>query len=780
MDYCFQFTGRGQEAHCTDFAHHSYTRILGEQEKIRVSACTRDYISRIPLPAQGRYSKAVSGQVGEDTKTVTNVSGKRKDSSGSLAEFDRTSSLGREISGSGNDAFETFSIGPQGAVVTVQREAIRFNNSNPGSETGSEMVVGRGQCYEGSGHCVELGSARSGVDVHRCKPNRFWSRCRWDDLERSMEYRGDRTSHKLSGDVSHLENTVALQGVSGSETCHVEHRQYGDSLLSQETRGHQVKRAERFGREDCRVVVQEFHKIPLQTHCRAPQCLGRPVVQTRANHTDRMGYSSSASGEVVGGMGQTHVGSVCNQAQSQIANVCIPCTRCSSHGSGCIVHRLDGVCSLCVSSDSNCGENIAKNSGSRLHYLPCSTLLAKANVVPAVAGSSNRCTGGAASVSKDVEAAPVVDLSQPAGEVQTSCVEAIQNCYKKEGFSEQTAKRMAEVHKPSTRAVYESKWKIFSDWCNKRDKNPLSDDVPMIAEFLNERHDKHRVKTSTLAGYRTAIANMLSAHGIADISHNTRLNKLLAKFEQEERVNSTRHLCPEWNLAFVLDVLRKEPFEPMRKCSDKLITFKTVFLWALATGSRSSELHALTRESVARDEDWQVVSVAPEMQFIPKTALVNKGIKVCQEIEIKSLGNVLGREMQDDYLLCPVRALKHYLKRTDKVRKEGQKKLFITFKKGHEEDIVKSTLAGWIKKTILLAYEVGSSEVQQVHRVKAHEVRGMAASWAYFQQVPMENILKAGTWKNHNTFTSYYLKDLTRIRGQMLTLGSLVVSQQRV
>lgn len=45
-------------------------------------------------------------------------------------------------------------------------------------------------------------------------------------------------------------------------------------------------------------------------------------------------------------------------------------------------------------------------------------------------------------------------------------------------------------------------------------------------------------------------------------------------------------------------------------------------------------------------------------------------------------------------------------------------------------------------------------------KVRAHDTRGIASSWALFQGVPLDDILKAAYWHNPNTFTSCYLSDV--------------------
>ena len=66
--------------------------------------------------------------------------------------------------------------------------------------------------------------------------------------------------------------------------------------------------------------------------------------------------------------------------------------------------------------------------------------------------------------------------------------------------------------------------------------------------------------------------------------------------------------------------------------------------------------------------------------------------------------------------------------------------------------------------------------------VKAHDVRAFAASKAFFRGVSMDQILQACHWKSHNTFTSFYLKDLSGRNHKDLSyhLGSFMAAQQVV
>ena len=333
---------------------------------------------------------------------------------------------------------------------------------------------------------------------------------------------------------------------------------------------------------------------------------------------------------------------------------------------------------------------------------------------------------------------------------------------------------MAQAQKPSTMSVYEGKWQVFASWCRERDTNPLQANLPMIADFLCELHEDKKLAYSTIDGYRTALGHMMKAFQGIDLARDPHISSLFANFARDSSRQVSR--LPKWDLAFVLQVLTMAPFEPLDKAPLNLLTLKTVFLVTLASGRRRSEIHALTRESLMRAEDWTSVTVSPCMEFVAKTELANKGVKVLNSLTLQSLSAIVGSEMPEDLTLCPVRALRIYIQRTDLTRTETQKKLFMSYKKNFKKDISKNTISGWLRKMVLHAYDQGTPEVKRLFKVKAHDVRSMAASWAFFHNASVDNIMAACSWKCHNTFTSFYLRDLTRIQGDMLALGPIIAA----
>ena len=66
---------------------------------------------------------------------------------------------------------------------------------------------------------------------------------------------------------------------------------------------------------------------------------------------------------------------------------------------------------------------------------------------------------------------------------------------------------------------------------------------------------------------------------------------------------------------------------------------------------------------------------------------------------------------------------------------------------------------------------------QALSGAKAHDVRGLAPSWAARRTYGLEHVLQACSWKFQNTFTTFYLKDLSSIAGELFALGPLSVAQ---
>ena len=336
------------------------------------------------------------------------------------------------------------------------------------------------------------------------------------------------------------------------------------------------------------------------------------------------------------------------------------------------------------------------------------------------------------------------------------------------------AARIEAPQRSSTRAVYKSKWAIFVRWCDSHQVDFRSPSVNQIADFLLYLFKEKHLQPSTSEGYRTAIADMVGNQEVS-ISRDENLTSLLDSFYRDKPKG--RRGVPSWNLSLVLHQLTKAPFEPMRKASLKHLTFKTVFLLALGSGKKRTKIHAWLFRNIRHQENWRQVSFYPSPSFLSKNQLARDGPSAVSPVVIPALAPSLDISLQEDKSLCPVRALRYYLDRTKDLRK-GKELVFVSFRKSFEKDIVPATISSWIKQTVLLCYQLSDEEAQNLHQVRAHDVRAFVASKVFQGGVSLDQILSACHWKAHNTFTQFYLKDLAWADSDLYHLGPVVAAQQ--
>ena len=129
---------------------------------------------------------------------------------------------------------------------------------------------------------------------------------------------------------------------------------------------------------------------------------------------------------------------------------------------------------------------------------------------------------------------------------------------------------------------------------------------------------------------------------------------------------------------------------------------------------------------------------------------------------------------EPDRTLCPVRALRFYLSRTESIR-AGRKPLFLPLRATESGTLSPNTISAWIRKTISLAYQIAGKDeaLARLHSVRAHETRALSASWDALRNTSVGDIMAACRWRSHNTFTSFYLRDLVEVEAWLLALKYL-------
>ncbi|XP_057188898.1 uncharacterized protein LOC130553779 isoform X1 [Triplophysa rosa] len=312
----------------------------------------------------------------------------------------------------------------------------------------------------------------------------------------------------------------------------------------------------------------------------------------------------------------------------------------------------------------------------------------------------------------------------------------------------------------STRSLYGCKWQVFEEWCDGRSLTSYQCSVPDILCFLQDLMDKGR-SFSTIKVYLAAISACHVGFEGSTVGQNPLIRRFMKGAHRSLPV--IRRTVPEWDLSLVL--------EPLGGISLKLLSFKTALLLALVSAKRVSELHALsihpscTKFSLSGDK----VFLKPNPAFMPKCFPAFTS----EVLELSAFHPPPFSSAEDQRLnaLCPVRALQAYMSKTSAFRKSDQ--LFISWAPPHKgSPISKQRLSHWLVNAIAVAYV--SRGVQPPGTIRAHSTRGLAASWALFRGVSLQDICSAASWASPHTFVRYYRLDVTKtsVAHSVLGVGS--------
>ena len=225
---------------------------------------------------------------------------------------------------------------------------------------------------------------------------------------------------------------------------------------------------------------------------------------------------------------------------------------------------------------------------------------------------------------------------------------------------------------------------------------------------------------------------------------------------------------PSWDLSKVLRFLISRVFEPLRDAPLRALSKKVLFLLALATAKRVRELQALLRivSFVGGDA---CLSYDPE--FVAKSESLS--CSTPHSFLVKPLSDfALG--LDDDLLLCPVRALRIYLDRTLSLA-PSRRRLFVS--PSCPTCAMSKNAVSFFLREVIHGAEAARPEVGTV---LAHNIRGVSTSVAFHRNWSVSAVLDAATWSSSSVFTSFYLLDLQYEFQGLCSLGPFVAAGLRI
>ena len=492
---------------------------------------------------------------------------------------------------------------------------------------------------------------------------------------------------------------------------------------------------------------------------RGSQPASRRIVQTEKDASpsgERAGrqgveFERSSSGGNFSPVRSPSGGSVCDKVQQEAPSVCVAGTRRRRVRSRRNVNLLGSPLWVRFALSCAVAEDTRQDKEGEGDHPIDSSQMAPEGMVLRSSAAINRDTVGVTSTT-----------GSPFAERQVSSKSAIPEAHGLEtkrqqlldqGLSEKSADIVMAAKSESTRTVYSKQWDSFCDWCSQSGFNPMQANVNQIVSFLEHLFYEDR-KPATIKTYCSAISFFRGR-----IEGMTLLSIPIVKnwLQGISRLRpTTKVLCPSWDLALVLNALMEAPYEPAQSATLTAWTHKTVFLIAVTSAARVSEIQALDCRPHLSIIRRNTAILRTDPMFIPK---VNSQGNRDREIFLEGFfPSPKTRQERHWHTVCPVRALKYYLEKTKDLRKPDCNRIFVATSGRSVGSSVKTcTISSWIRHTIQNAYEHMGRDPPAV---RAHSVRGMATSLALSKGICVQDICRAATWSSEHVFVKHYKLDV--------------------
>ncbi len=510
------------------------------------------------------------------------------------------------------------------------------------------------------------------------------------------------------------------------------------------------------------------------------KCISRSSIAATTSHQHRMAAqrrSFSVDRKSIS-VGKAQDRSFRQQNKPSAVAVCF-----TVPGRGRDSHRRTGVplaknSALCFSSSSD-HASVSEQDGTRerTESVTSSTMDTECNLVPASSGLGRASTSTITNPSGDAQSTALELLAPGPGTHGITSVVSENTLLKQRGFSAKVLRQMQKARATSTSAVYDSKWKLFQIFCEERTINPFGAGAPTVADFLQWVFDTREASVRTIQGYRSAIAAKLKAASGYDPGQDPQLSILMKSFLRTRPVPD--RTIVHWDLNVVLHFFKWGKWKNTDLLLPKEITLKCVFLLALASGKRRSELHALDNVLFTTGADRSRVVLKPRADFLGKTHFSTRGAGTFTEISIPCIASLEGATAADN-ALCPVRVLRRYKQVSDEYRHGNQKRLIISFVQGRNHDITKQAISNYLKMAVQIAYMESAQReaICDTFSMRPHDLRGIALSLKACTNVSMTDILAAGVWSSVGTFLKHYVKDFTHNElTKLFALGPFVAGE---
>ena len=308
----------------------------------------------------------------------------------------------------------------------------------------------------------------------------------------------------------------------------------------------------------------------------------------------------------------------------------------------------------------------------------------------------------------------------------------LQQRYQAEGIPRNATILLISATRNSTQKTYESSWKRWCSWCDRRETDRISAFLNSILSFLADCFDEG-LQYRSLNVLRSELSSThpkIDGYPVGQHPYVLNLMKgILNNRPPKPRYSYT------WDVRQVTEYIEK--MGNNSSLSLKQLSLKLATLLAITCPKRVSSMARLYINHLG---------LSPE----GATFTLTRPTKTSRPDETVT---AFFSSFQTNLVLCPVDCLNSYISITKPFRNLSGKEpniLFISHIKPHRA-VTTATVARWIR-SILKDAGIDTSIF------KTHSVRGAATSAAVNAFVPLQEILNMADWSNPSTFQRFYYR----------------------
>ena len=166
----------------------------------------------------------------------------------------------------------------------------------------------------------------------------------------------------------------------------------------------------------------------------------------------------------------------------------------------------------------------------------------------------------------------------------------------------------------------------------------------------------------------------------------------------------------------------------------KHLTFKMVFLLALGSGKRRSEILAWQNKNIRHQSDWSTVSPYLSTQLSIQKSAGQEGPDSVAPVVITAWPHLW---------IGPSFHLEHCATIWTGPQTSSRIRRWFLSPLRKVSTKTSASISSWIKQTVILCYELSDQEAHSLHQVKTHDVRAFAAPKVLQSGVSLDPILSA-------------------------------------